>query len=148
MELSGGRCGAPFSFELLASSHSPLKSDEELRKIEVPGGHVQNSHTYPPYKSIRVVKTSKMTEIQLPKDVLESVVFRVSAGEDGDAFAAAGVMIDGKEWKIFVDHVEDWDDGSDDSCSSAFFKRKVLAREMVFIEGKRPRTLIGFKRSE
>ena len=89
-----------------------------------------------------------MTEIQLPKDVLESVVFRVSAGEDGDAFASAEVVIDGKEWKIFVDEVEEWDDGSDDSCSRAFFKRKILEGQMVFVEGKRPRTLIGLKRSE
>lgn len=89
-----------------------------------------------------------MAEIQIPKDVLESVVFRVSAGEDGDAFASAEVVIDGKEWKIFVGEMEEWDDGSDDSCSSAFFKRKVIAREMVFVEGKRPRTLIGVKRSE
>ena len=34
-----------------------------------------------------------MTEVQLSKDVLEKVVFRVSADEDGDAFAMAKVMI-------------------------------------------------------
>jgi hypothetical protein len=89
-----------------------------------------------------------MTEVQLSKDVLERVVFRVSADEDGDAFAVAKVMIADKEWKIIVDHVEDWDDGSVGSCGSAFFKRKAQEGEMVFVEGKRPRTLMGVKRSD
>ena len=47
-----------------------------------------------------------------------------------------------------MDHVEEWDDGSVGSCGSAFFKRKVLEGEMVFVEGKRPRTLMGVKRSD
>lgn len=87
-------------------------------------------------------------KFQMPAEALKDIVFRVSVDEDGDAYAVATVMITDKEWKIIVGHVEEWDDGSEGSCGSAFFKRKAQEGEMVFVEGERPRTLVGIKRGD
>ena len=86
-------------------------------------------------------------EVELSMSALESLVFRVSAGEDGDAFAVAEVKIDGKDWKILVEDCEDWDDGSEDSGSAAFFKRKAVSGDMCFVKGRRPQTLVALQRA-
>ena len=86
-------------------------------------------------------------EFELPMNVLESLVFRVSVDADGDAFAVAEVKIDGKDWKILVEDCEDWDDGSEDSGSAAFFKRKAVSGDMCFVKGRRPQTLVALQRA-
>ena len=86
-------------------------------------------------------------EVELSMSALESIVFRVSVDADGDAVAMADVKIAENTWKILVDGMEDWDDGSEDSGSAAFFKRKALAGEMCFVKGRRPQTLVALQRA-
>lgn len=86
-------------------------------------------------------------EVELSMSALESLVFRVSVDADGDAVAMADVKIADNMWKITVECPEDWDDGSEDSGSAAFFKRKALAGEMCFVKGRRPQTLVVLQRA-
>jgi hypothetical protein len=77
-------------------------------------------------------------KVEIPKELLQELKFRVDVGVDGDVRAEAHVQLEGIRYTILVDNAESWDcfdvteNEGVETGTPEFFKKMAISGLMCF----------------